>query len=434
MIRPAYRLTVTTKHADGADLAVLGRDIRSKPHEIARYCLAQHRAINEDVATIAESVALADRIFSRHRGATWARLIEIEIPVFNVAHFDRADLQEALAHALHFLTGDTWRIGFVPRDDAPPSENILPFEEIRYRYVMPYSDGLDSFSLSRFLEREVGTQNLFKLRSARIGQDSEDLRKPVLRVPRSLGSLPKPEQTYRTRPFVFFSFAGIGAFVSAAEAVVVGETGQGALGPALIRYADEWPFRSTHPGFLSRMASYLSYAFNADIRIEMPHLWSTKGEVLARLKEEGLLGKWAETSSCSVRPANKHGAGACGVCGGCMLRTLATHTAGISPLNADIAFDVRSTHVRASDGEPMSDSERQMAVRSIGSMVEFGRLNETAVGRSLIDSESRLFGNADAESVPARINDLVLRHACELRGFVDSMPAKSWARSFAEQL
>jgi 7-cyano-7-deazaguanine synthase in queuosine biosynthesis len=139
----------------------------------------------------------------------------------------------------------------------------------------------------------------------------------------------KPEQTYRSRPFVFFSFAGIGAFVSNAEAVVIGETGQGALGPAMIRYADEWPFRSTHPGFLSRLSRYLSLAFGKEIAFRAPQLWHTKGEVLRKLVDEGLSRGWDETKSCSVRPNDRHGAPVCGICGGCVLRSLAISSAQI---------------------------------------------------------------------------------------------------------
>ena len=106
------------------------------------------------------------------------------------------------------------------------TQQELPFDGIKYKYVLPYSDGLDSFAQKRLLEKDVGPKGVLKLRSARIGQDSPDLQHPVLRVPRHLGSMHKPEKTYRSRPFVFFSFAAIGAFVAEAESVVVGGSGK----------------------------------------------------------------------------------------------------------------------------------------------------------------------------------------------------------------
>jgi 7-cyano-7-deazaguanine synthase in queuosine biosynthesis len=310
---------------------------------------------------------------------------------------------------------------------------MLPFEKVAFQYVTPYSDGLDSFAQAQLLEKEVGRNKILKMRSARIGQDSDDLQRPVLRVPRSLGSMPKPEQTYRTRPFVFFSFAGIGAFVANSEAVVIGESGQGALGPALVRYADEWPFRSTHPGFISRLEKYLSLAFHTPIHFRMPQLWRTKGEVLLSLKDDGLLGNWTGTSSCSVRPANRHGGRACGICGGCMLRALATHSAGVTDPSYNPAFDPTQIRAVASDRMAMSTSERHMVVRSMGSMAEFAKLDRDD-SKSVIQSESMLFMNPKPTQVQIKLRDLIARHAKEWANYLENLPAGGWAHKFAEQL
>lgn len=421
-------------HTRAGKVAVLGRNIRSRPSEIARYCLAAHRAISEDVATIAESIALADRIFPRHRGVAWNRVIELEIPVFEISVFQRTTVLSALEEAVHFLTGDTWHLRFVKREGAPLSQEVLPFEKVQYRYVTPYSDGLDSYAQAVLLENEAGADAILKLRSARIGGDSDELQRPVLRVPRGFRGMPKKELTYRTRPFVFFSFAGIGAFVTGAEAVVIGESGQGALGPALVRYADEWPFRSTHPGFVSRIARYLELAFGSAIAFRMPQRWRTKGEVLLELKAAGLLGRWQDTSSCSVRPVGKHGASVCGVCGGCMLRSLAVHSAGLAQPKLTVAFDARSGSDVAADGQVMSISERHMAVRSLGTMAELSRLVDGDRTRALLESESMLLNEPDPALAANLMHDLISRHAAEWHGFIASLPKRGWARRFVEQL
>ena len=107
MIMPSYQLAVACEPIKSSvRSALLGRDIRSKPQEIARYCLSEYRGVMEDVATVAESIALADRIFPRHRGTTWARNIELQIPVFEFGSFQRGDLLASLLDAIHFLTGD----------------------------------------------------------------------------------------------------------------------------------------------------------------------------------------------------------------------------------------------------------------------------------------------------------------------------------------
>jgi 7-cyano-7-deazaguanine synthase in queuosine biosynthesis len=435
MTIPAYQLTMTTGAlARQGKTAVLGRDIRSQPSEIARHCLANHRGISEDIATVAESIALADRLFPRYRSNGWSRSITLEIPVFELATFRRREVVEALDDAVHFLTGDLWHIQFIQRSGQPLSQAVLPFERVEYRFVTPYSDGLDSFAQATLLASQFGERSILKLRSARIGQDSARLKQPVLRVPRSLGSMPKKEQTYRSRPFVFFSFAGIGAFVAGAEAIVVGESGQGALGPALLPYGGEWPFRSTHPGFLKRMERYLSLAFSRETRVDQPQLWRTKGEVLRLLQEKELLGRWQETRSCSLRPANKHGARACGFCGGCMLRGLAIHSAGFGLDGAANAFNLMSVESRAIDGIAMSAAERHMAARSMGTMAEFASLARDERGPSLLESESMLFGESDPVPVARKLYNLASRHAAEWQGLVAELPMNGWARAIAVQL
>lgn len=434
MTVPVYRLTITQGEKAAGQTAVLGKDIRSQPSQIARHCLVDHRGISEDVATIAEGLALADRLFPRRRGSSWAREIALKIPVFELATFRKCDVVDALGDAIHFLTGDRWNIQFVQRSGQPISQSLLPFQKVEYRFVTPYSDGLDSFAQAALLAKDFGEHSILKLRSARIGQDSAGLKRPVLRVPRSLGSMPKKEQTYRSRPFVFFSFAGIGAFVAEAEAIIVGESGQGTLGPALLPYGGEWPFRSTHPGFLIRMARYLGLAFSRVVPIEQPQLWRTKGEVLQVLKDRNLLGEWEDTRSCSVRPANKHGAPACGFCGGCMLRSLAVHSARLTYDASQNAFDLMSIESRARDGVAMSAAERQMVARSMGTMAEFASLSRNASGVSLLERESMLFGEPDPLPIAEKLKNLASRHAAEWDAIVATLPPTGWARAIARQL
>jgi hypothetical protein len=246
--------------------------------------------------------------------------------------------------------------------------------------------------------------------------------------------MPKHEQSYRSRPFVFFSFAGIGAFVAAAEAIVVGESGQGALGPPLIPYGGEWPFRSTHPGFIARMETYLGLVFGQAVHFEQPQLWRTKGEVLKQLRDRNLLGRWEETRSCSVRPANRHGAATCGICGGCLLRTLALHSAGLASKQTESAFDLWSSGAVARDGKDMTLPERHMVVRSFGTMAELARLTGSPDGHAAIEFEGRLLGDPDPVKAQEKLEDLITRHAAEWSDFVENIPNNGWANAIATQL
>jgi hypothetical protein len=67
--------------------------------------------------------------------------------------------------------------------------------------------------------------------------------------------------------------------------VVIGENGQGALGPACVPFADEWWLRSAHPAFVHRWASFLRLVLDRPVRFEQPQLWKTKGQVILNLRE-----------------------------------------------------------------------------------------------------------------------------------------------------
>lgn len=414
-------------------LALLGRDIRSRPEEIAARCCVTHRGISEDVATIAESIALADRLFTRHRATSWAREIEIEVPVFEIAHFTKPRVTEALLDTIHFLTGDSWQLNFVRRSGSPVTQSMLPFNPIEYQYSMPYSDGLDSFAQARLLEGATPTDNVvLKVRSARIGDDSEIVKRTVLRVPRRFGLGAKREQSYRTRPFVFYTFAGIGAYVARSEAVVIGESGQGTFGPAMIRYAGEWPFRSTHPGFVQRFSNYLSLALDQKIEFRQPQLWKTKGEVLRELHKRGLQSGWESTRSCSVRPNNCHEQRACGICGGCILRSLAVSSSDVENDPTSLAFQLYSEAAVSATGEPMSNAERHMFTRSIGTVVEFARLANSLDSKAEIEKQSIMIDNDQPQDAAMQIQSLILRHGREWSKVADKIPLHGWARNIVE--
>jgi len=203
----------------------------------------------------------------------------------------------------------------------------------------------------------------------------------------------------------------------------------------MVRYADEWPFRSTHPGFVSRLSHYLSLVFEKELVFRLPQLWRTKGEVLHRLANEGLLRGWEHTKSCSVRPNNRHGASSCGICGGCLLRSLAISSAQIATAKIQSGFSFARPQAIAVNGDTMTLSERHMVVRSLGTMAEFARLANSPQADLLIEAESLQFGDSDSTDATAKnLRDLIVRHQKEWHGFVDCFPKDGWARTIVGQL
>jgi hypothetical protein len=182
------------------------------------------------------------------------------------------------------------------------------------------------------------------------------------------------------------------------------------------------------------MATYLGSVLGQPVHFEQPQLWQTKGEVLRQLQDRNILGRWEDTRSCSVRPANRHGAETCGICGGCVLRALALHSAGIAPKRRSTAFDLWSPVAVAKDAKGMTLPERQMVVRSLGTMAELAKFATSSRGPAAIQFESRLFGAADPVKVQEKLEDLIARHAAEWTNMMEGMPRNGWANALATQL
>lgn len=410
-------------------LAVLGETIRTNPTPIARHCLKELAPVSEDLATLVEAVALADRIQTRLLTEGWARRLTLNVPVFEQGIFSKPAIITALIDTLGFLTGDAWDIEFSKRTDAPIAERYLALFDEPPKFVVPFSDGLDSFAQVAFLEKEFGPNAVLPLRAGRL-QSGKAGRK-LLEVPRRFYAGHPREKTYRTRPFVYFTLSAVAAATSNAEAIVIGENGQGALGPSFARFYNEWPFRSTHPGFVSRLGIFLSLVLDRQIEFKQPQLWKTKGEVVAQLRDDDLLEGFAETRSCSLRPYQRRERGACGYCGGCMLRQNALSAAGLD-LQADVAFDPRSAELRLRSRsnlwEDFTSNEREILARAASSMAIFSGMALTNDASSRVVLEARDIPNMSPDQADLALRSLFRRHSQEWEAFLGALPPSAWLR------
>ena len=220
---------------------------------------------------------------------------------------------------------------------------------------------------------------------------------------------------------------------------MVGENGQGALGPACLPFADEWCFRSAHPAFVERWAIFLGLILEGPIRFEQPQVWKTKGEVLSDLRHLGLSTDWERTSSCATRPKGRYGHHGCGICGGCLLRAVSVRAACLVAPEGCNAFDVYASDDVVSrndhNGRPMTRTERAVAARSIGLMVEFaGFAGAPLKSDAAVVREARLINPGDSELAQAKLLRLVKQHRDEWEEFVSALPNRSWVREIVDRL
>ncbi|MDB5586948.1 MAG: hypothetical protein JWP26_1918 [Devosia sp.] len=408
--------------------ARLGEHIRANPEPIAQHSLTALASISEDVAVVAETVALADRILTRRRSECWMRHLHLTIPVWEVAAFTSA-ATASLEDTLAFLTGDNWTFEFSQRGSRPMRQDYLPLTDTKPRYIVPYSGGLDSFAQARLLEGIHGFDSLLRVNAGTL--QSGVAGAPLLSIPRRFHAGHPRELTYRTRPFVYFSIAAIAAATLEVEAIVVGENGQGALGPSFARFGNEWPFRSTHPGFIHRLQGFLTQLFQKNVRFDQPQLWRTKGEVLGELKDRNLLDGWEGTTSCSARPLQRHGNHGCGICGGCILRQTAVHAAGLVPANrTSFNLSSESLTLRSSTGHEtsMTANERDIISHSCLSMDRFATL---PLRCSVLAREVTDLPVAGAAGLVSRLSG---KHSQEWNSMIASLPRDAWiSRQFLSE-
>ena len=417
---------------------VIGRHIRVMPDLISDCCLARRERVFEDLATIVESIAYCDRRIIRRPSDGWKRKLLLDIPVYELSLFQSMPVISALHSAVKFLTGDFWEFRFRCRLGIISNEQSrMVFPQVGIHHVVPFSDGLDSFVQARLSVSEYGPKGVLLVRAGLgICRVAEGVRS--LRVPRRFGGARLRETSYRTRPLVFYTLAAIAAVASRADAVVIGENGQGALGPACVPFSDEWWFRSAHPGFIERWKRFLSLTLGREIRFEQPQLWKTKGEVLTELRERELSAGWHETRSCSGRPLERLGQNNCGFCGGCFLRIVAAHAAGIANEDSQRAFDVFASesigHDRSGRARPMTRHEHAIALRAVATMHKAANFPSSSQDDAVMLREARLIAPSQPEGARKDLALLLSKHACEWKNFVDSLPHKSWVRNIIGRL
>ncbi|HUN96779.1 MAG TPA: 7-cyano-7-deazaguanine synthase, partial [Bradyrhizobium sp.] len=201
--------------------------------------------------------------------------------------------------------------------------------------VMPFSDGLDSRAVAGLMARELGE----KFVRVRLGTKDYDGhlpgKRPFTSVPYDVNAGAKKfvESTARSRGFKFALLSGLAAHLAKAGQVIVPESGQGALGPALVVVGQAYEDYRSHPMFTSRMEKFLYALLGYTVRFQFPRLWYTKAETLKKFVEECDDGSsWKDTWSCWQQSRHSHADGKrrhCGICAACMLRRLSVHAAGL---------------------------------------------------------------------------------------------------------
>lgn len=441
--------------AHGPEVIRLGSDVDIRSTQLRHYLARPLHPEDVDVLLLAGVAARVDRVVRRQLSRGWARRLHIRMPVHEPERWSRPDVSAALREALDLLTGDEWSFEFVGRRAEEQVLQLPLFPRAPARVsTLSYSGGLDSYCGLAMWQPAVGEALL--LVHTRNAQSSRKLiantldGQPVHHVSVPV-HFPKigahAEDTYRTRTFTFLVAAAVGSRLGGGSDVVVSENGQGALGPALVRFPGEHPYYSTHPIFTRRLADFLGklWSDGAEPRFRHPAVLRTKGEVLRELAGASAIPNWRATRSCSQSNARNKGTGApsqCGVCGGCLLRRLSLHTAGLAPFGsdaegylwADLSAERLDDSVRFDC--PTTDNDRRIAVHAALGMASLCDFADAPPSdhTMLTLAEDVSFGlGVDLEAAAAGTRRLVRAHRDEWRSALAELAPSSWLRRVAEE-
>lgn len=427
---------------------VIDRNIAFSTEHLHSYCLADWEPAAYDALVLAAAVEYCDHI--AHRPALgWRREFELRLPCHDPDRWNAPPVLDALHDALEFLTGDRWHVTFKPRR-APVTQprQIHITMPSGPSAVIPFSEGLDSCAVAGLMHNEIGD----RLIRVRLGTKPFDAKRvPGDGVKRPFTSIPYRvkrgerrfvESSGRSRGFKFALMSGLAAYLVKAERVIVPESGQGALGPALVPVGQAHPDFRNHPLFTDRMQKLVLAVFGHHVRYDFPQLWSTKGETLARFTKQCVDGAaWRTTKSCwqqnryaSVDRRKRQ----CGICAACMLRRLSVHAAGlVEPADTYIWEDLRAPTFAAGAAAGFKGVARtSMRYYAIAGALHLDHLAavETAPGGSarIALAAAQLSRSLGTSELDARNNlsGLVRRHGSEWSAFTDSLGAQSFVKQW----
>lgn len=437
-----------TRARRGSLTCQIGREVEFSTASLESYFFAKWEPIAFDALLVAAAVEFADR--TRHRPSfTWRREFEVLVPVHDPDRWNDGRVKRSLTEAVSFLTGDVWRFEFQgrkkPADQPQQSKLNLPSN---VEAVMPFSNGLDSKAVAWLMSCQMGDR-LVRIRLGSKLRDKEVLaagREPFTSVPYQVkpGSRPFVESSARSRGFKFAVISGLAAYLSGAGQIVLPESGQGSIGPALVPVGQAYEDYRGHPLFTARMETFLAAILGHKVKFAFPRMWTTKAETLkAYLDECGEDGSWANTWSCwqqSRQVSVDHKKRQCGICAACMLRRLSIHAAGAQePREHYVWEDLSAASFEAGAAatfprQKISRSQHEYAIAGVLHLDHLAELLGSAANAGRLKLSAAQLGRTmglEEAGVTAKLNRLLQQHKNEWTNFMDSLGRNSFVADWA---
>jgi len=421
-------------------------NIEFSTEKLETYCLSAWEPVTFDCMLMAGAVEYCDRILKRP-SLGWGRDFELIIAVHEPDRWNDPGVAGALTDCLGFLTGDRWRLTFTGRRKkaAAPRQGHLQIPSGTLA-VIPFSDGLDSRAVAGIVARQLGDRLIrVRLGSKLFEQPAAFPRQPFASVPYRVkaGSRRLVETSARSRGFKFAMLSGLAAYLAGAERIVVSESGQGALGPALVPVGQAYEDFRNHPLFTDRMEVFFGALFQRPVRFEFPRLWYTKAETIAEyMSEDGnpapldAWSCWQDSRQVSVNNQRRQ----CGICAACMLRRLSLHAAHLEEKRDTYVWEnlgARDFEAGAAADFPqtkINKAQRQYAIAGTLHHDHLAALSAPDADRRSLKRAAFLLarsqGLPEAET-ENRLCRLLQQHANEWKEFIASLGPASFIRQWA---
>lgn len=419
---------------------VLGEDIAFDAAVLNALAEDGCKPVHYDLLVLCAAIELADRHWERSQ--KWSRNLHLTIPVIELAIWQSREVMTALERVLRYLTCDDWQITFVQATNRNPCDWQLKlgFPDVK-SFAIAYSEGLDSRAVSAL----SGTwSEALCIRLANNHNKTKEGDSFFSQIPFTVNNKDGREGSFRTRGFQFAAITAIAANIRNVKRIVVPESGQGALSPAMRPLHRLYADYRNYPTFFRKMEHFLERLLRYKVEFEQPRLWSTKGQTLKEFLKlpDKAHAHLINTRSCwqtrhvvNVGGTQKQ----CGLCAACLLRRMSMHAAGIEePLVTYVIHNL-------STSEPfVAMSELSERNNDRFNMVDYGcvatrHFQHFADMAQLTDDQLFIYALEISEATKSSVEDtlpnlkaLLLSHAEEWEAFIAAQGQQSFLRKWKE--
>jgi 7-cyano-7-deazaguanine synthase in queuosine biosynthesis len=444
--RPRVRVTVVEEGARTSSGLVcrISTNIEFSTNKLESYCLSAWEPIIFDALLLAGAVEYCDRVQKRPT-LGWGRHFDLTISVHDPDRWNDTAVAVPLGDSLDFLTGDRWEFQFVGRRRAVPAPRQSQFQiPSGTTAVIPFSDGLDSRAAAGLLARQYGDRLIrVRLGNKPFDQPASGQKQPFTSVPYRVRSEKRRlvETSARSRGFKFAMVSGLAAYLAGAGQIIIPESGQGALGPALVPVGHGYEDYRNHPLFTDLMEIFFHGLFSRRISFQFPRLWNTKGETLGEFAADTerpfpieAWSCWQQSRQASVNGRKRQ----CGICAACMLRRLSLNAAQVEePPDTYIWENLRANSFEsgaAAEFKKITEAMREYAIAGTLHHDHLAALADVSADSSLLKRNAFLLSRSRglSESLAATLLERLLKqHALEWKNFVSSLGPDSFVKQWA---